>query len=334
MSRNWYEIFPTGTPTFILNHMMAYDRGRDRIVLYGGLAIGETFPGTDLRTWELYGGAWHAVTTTNQPKQWGPGPSKTYAPWEGWMVYDETREVSVLFFDNNFGDGSCETWTYDGSDWTDSGATIPKRNQSAGVWDPVGEHVVMWGGGLGTTVTPGTDDTTYYTWNGTAWSSHTTVDAPEARDQVSMAYDQANANIVMFGGYTGSGTGPALRPNDTWTLDLSGTPNWTEESPTVVPYFNNGTDEAGEDRNAMTFAEDLGKVLLAVMAGPSSTWLWDGSDWEEVLPAVEPADAGGAVAWNPEYNKTLYYGGSASIRAWLFPRPGFGPQIYRRPLLV
>lgn len=337
MGLNWYETFPAGTPTFRLKGMIAYDRVRGRLVMYGGLAVGESFPGTDLRTWELYGGSWNAVTTTNQPKQWGPGPAKTRAPWEGWMVYDEVNEVCVLHFDANSGGSStCETWTYDGTDWTDTGATTPNRGTSAAVWDPVGEQVVMWGGALNRSLS-GAADYSYYTWDGSAWTTHTTANAPVMRDQHGLAYDIANDVIVMFGGYTGVNGAPTVRPDDTWTIDPNaGTPDWTQESPANNPtYYQLG--EGGEIPGLMVYAEDIGKTLICspggVGAGISSTWTYDGTDWEAVLPDVEPVAAGGMMSWEPEYNRTIYYGGGGSPytkRAWLFPRRRFVPQIYRR----
>jgi len=88
------------------------------------------------------------------------------------------------------------------------------------------------------------------------------------------------------------------------------------------------------------YAEDIEKTIICSPGGSttgiSSTWTYDGTDWEAVLPAVEPANVAGMMAWEPEYGKTIYYGGDGyTTRAWLFPfvqAPArrFVPQIYRR----
>ena len=324
---DWYEIFPSGTPTFIYATQMAYDRTRGRMVLYGGrLSGGGTT--TDLRTWELYGGAWHAVTTAAAPTITGG----TDAPIEGWMVFDESRDVCVLFFYNQDGSGTCEIWEYDGSDWTQFGGTVPQRQSSAGVYVTSISKTLFWGGGPSLS---GSADTTYYTYDGSSVSSHTTAAAPTQRNQLALAYDRDRDEVVMVGGYTGvTPPSSALRPNDTWTLNPSaGTPNWTQESPATTPFYDDSfPNEVGESQNKAAFSEQLGKVLLAKPGADHSTWLWDGTNWTDVQPTVEPANDFGNVQWNPEYNRIHYYGG-ADTTSWLFPANAFRPQIYRRLFL-
>lgn len=327
---DWYEVFPSGgPPSFTYNAAGCFDTARNRFVLYGGRGSAGGLV-TDLRTWELYGGAWHAVTTAHQPVI----QDGTHAPFESvWMVFDEARGVSVLNYWNLESGpvtNTCRTWEYDGTDWTEFTGSSPFKILSAAAYDPVGSQIVMWGGtGDGTgTLLPHTADLDYYTYEGTAWTHHTTANGPVRRDRPAFVYDQANANFLMIGGFTGDSSDSwwpnTLRPNDTWTLDLSGTPDWTQESPAVDPYPNTGsTSEFAEALGAGSYAEDLNTVIVTIPFGThQTTFFWDGTNWSDPAPAVSPYPSEGIQNWNPEYNKTMYYGGfhtTARTDVWLYP---------------
>jgi hypothetical protein len=106
---------------------------------------------------------------------------------------------------------------------------------------------------------------------------------PAARSLVAMAYDEAAARVVLFGGALpgpfGVYHGPLL--NDTWLWD--GT-TWTLAVPTSSPSPRVGA--------AMAYDEDRQRVVLFGGFANSSylddTWEWDGTDWTLVQPASRP----------------------------------------------
>lgn len=92
------------------NYAVSFDQRRGVTVLFGGLFTQpniENILSND--TWEYDGEVWVEVTPTNLPT----------ARWGHSMIYDEAREVIVLFggidVDGNLLD---DTWEYDGSTWT------------------------------------------------------------------------------------------------------------------------------------------------------------------------------------------------------------------------
>jgi Galactose oxidase, central domain len=88
--------------------------------------------------------------------------------------------------------------------------------------------------------------------------------APPVRWGHAMAYDAAHAQVVLFGGYGGSGADL----NDTWTWD--GT-DWTQRTPAHSP--------AVRENPAMAY--DAGHAQVVLFGGAreggylGDTWTWD-----------------------------------------------------------
>lgn len=100
--------FVMQAPSWRYSFALAYDRTRQRTVLFGGYHHGTTM--CDLSdTWEYDGTGWTRVTTAHVP------PGRANAA----MTYDSTRGVMVLFGGGvvNCSNLQNDTWEYDGSDW-------------------------------------------------------------------------------------------------------------------------------------------------------------------------------------------------------------------------
>ena len=118
-------------------HAMAYDAGRDRLAVFGG--IGATVSGTFGDTWEWNGLAWDQVA------DFGPAARSHHA-----MVFDGTRMV-VFGGRGSESSGFNDTWGWDGRGWTllqDMGPR--KRVDPSLAWDSTRSCVVLYGGGLNT----------------------------------------------------------------------------------------------------------------------------------------------------------------------------------------
>ena len=80
-----------------------------------------------------------------------------------------------------------------------------------------------------------------------------------------MAYDAFRRQVVLFGGYDGSGD-----RDDTWIWDGE---DWTEQHPAHTPPSN----------SIFGMAFDAGTRTIVMNGGSAfvfyTTWLWDGSDW-------------------------------------------------------
>ena len=123
-----------------------------------------------------------------------------------------------------------------------------------------------------------------------------------------MAFDDANQEMVLFGGLTEAG----VRLDDTWTWDGD---DWTLRSPARSPSARSGA--------RMAFDPVSGQLIL--VGGTTTdgitgeTWTWDGSNWTELHPATPaPAVALPSVATDPASGTVLLFGGSSggSTRNW------------------
>jgi galactose oxidase-like protein len=110
----------------------------------------------------------------------------------------------------------------------------------------------------------------------------TTTVTPTPRGFTGLAYDEARAQLVMFGGTTNGGT----VVGDFWSWD--GT-TWTPRVPATLP--------PPRDQHGMTY--DPARHEIVVFGGVGlqntmldDTWVWNGVDWQQRSPAHSPPATG------------------------------------------
>jgi hypothetical protein len=171
------------------------------------------------------------------------------------------------------------------------------------VYDPAMGKILMFGGyGFnGSSSAEALNDT--WVWDGTNWTQLFPANSPSAREDISLVYDAASGNVVMFGGDEGS-AGSEL--GDTWVWD--GT-NWTQLSPANSPPVRANT--------MMAYDASAGNVV--VFGGVSGfygnklgdTWIWDGTTWTQQSPATSPsARLGGGMVYDPTVGHVLLIDGA------------------------
>jgi hypothetical protein len=128
------------------------------------------------------------------------------------MAHDVAREQVVLFGGFSRGNFVGDTWTWDGTDWTErSPAHSPAARSNTGMaYDADDGQVMLFGGAskhgaLGDT----------WAWDGADWTERTPAHSPSPRAYFGMAYDGARAQVVLFGGQDSGGN----LVGDTWTWD-------------------------------------------------------------------------------------------------------------------
>jgi hypothetical protein len=163
---------------------MCYDSARGRTVLLG--AGGET--------WEWDGTAW-SLRATALFGNFRAGQA---------MVYDAARGQVVMFGGENTYQGILygDTWTWDGTAWTQLAAPGPSpRVGAAMVYDSARQVCVLFGGQIrltGNTSQAFSSDETWE-WNGSAWTQRA-VAGPSAREGCGTAFDSARGVTVLYGG--------------------------------------------------------------------------------------------------------------------------------------
>lgn len=192
----WQEIQTANAPSPRFLYGMAYDVVRNRVVVFGGR---DGFSPNN-ETWEFDGTDWTQIPTVNAP-----------APREEMgMVFDSSLNRVVLF-------GGCDessqtvygdTWSYDGTNWTDvtpSNSPAPRFRGSM-VYDTDRSRTVYFGGYDGIT--------TYselLEYSGGEWTVVPPAGAvPPNTTEAYAAYDQTRGVLVHYGGF-----GPTFS-NETW----------------------------------------------------------------------------------------------------------------------
>jgi uncharacterized protein (TIGR03437 family) len=219
------------------------------------------------------------------------------------MAYDSAHNQIVLFGGGN-GRVLNETWTWDGSNWTQKLplASPPGRVNHAMAYDSAHGQIVLFGG---RDANGRFSDT--WVWDGTNWTQKSPQVSPPARAYTAMVYDSAHGQVVLFGGSREQFPLTEIAFNDTWTWDGS---NWTQRSPLTSP--------PGRTFIAMAYDSAHGQtVLFGGYSVPpkyyNDTWTWDGSNWTQKSPQSSPAVRGGhALAYDSAHGQVVLFGGDTS----------------------
>ena len=283
---NWNQTTTSTSPSPRAWHEVAYDTARQRTVLFGGgyvIRMGNTtviaFLGD---TWEWDGVNWAQIKPTNAPA----------VRWAQAMVFDVSRQRTVMFGGQRNNGFLADTWEWDGQNWTQvNTATSPSPRGAEMAYDSVRRRTVLFGGysRLGAQ-----SDTWEY--DGTNWTQIRTTVSPPARAFHAMAYDIARRRTVLFGG------GFSRHPN-TWEYD--GT-NWTQ--------INTTTSPPARYYNSMVYDSVRRRTVLFGGRNPSQsfddTWEWDGKNWAQIKPISAPsARIGMGLAFDSVRQRTVLFGG-------------------------
>jgi uncharacterized protein (TIGR03437 family) len=217
------------------------------------------------------------------------------------MAYDSAHGQVVLFGGNvvlssgNAGSVFSDTWTWDGSTWTQKSPqnSPPALSSHAMAYDSARGQVVLFGGLNSIGISGDT-----WVWDGLNWTKKSPQHSPSARSTHAMAYDSAHGQIVLFGGYDGK-----VR-SDTWTWDGS---DWTQKSPQNNPSVR--------IYHAMAYDSAHGQTVL-FGGGPTSvdalkdTWVWDGASWTQKFPQNSPSSRlFTGMAYDSAHSQTVMFGG-------------------------
>jgi cysteine-rich repeat protein len=252
---------------------MAWDAGRQRVVLFGG-----DRQGYQDDTWSWDGSTWHHEDAVGAPTARG---------FHG-LVAAPDRGGLVLFG----GQGQAflnDTWVL-----TDRWRNLtpirpPARSAPSLARDERRGDLVLFGGGAAAAPL---DDT--WLWNG-AWRATTPVTRPPPRFGPALAYHPGTDRVVMFGG-----DDDVVALGDTWAWDGA---TWVEQVTSPSPGPRSGPQ--------MVTERGRGDLLLFAGFGYDDAWRWDGAGWSEV-PRVGawPRRRGGhGMAYDERRHRVVLFGG-------------------------
>lgn len=130
-----WQLDPGATPPAHGLAASAFDPVRGTGVLFGGSPYG--VGGASNETW-IWTGQWQRVfPQTTPPARHGAG-----------MTYDAARAVIVMFGGSTGAQRLADTWTWNGSDWTQmQPATVPQpRSRPAFAYDPQSQKCLLFSG--------------------------------------------------------------------------------------------------------------------------------------------------------------------------------------------
>ncbi|MCC7132135.1 MAG: hypothetical protein IT352_05790 [Gemmatimonadales bacterium] len=258
----WRLVTDSGPPARELG-AAAFDLARGRLVLHGGMGLGNREDRRD-DTWEWDRTAWRRAADV------GPGPRDHHA-----MVFDEARGRVVMVGGADRNDSlATEVWEWDGERWHRVVPPLPGpggRAHFALAYDAVRRQVVLFGGmGQGYRVHGDT-----WAWDGRAWRELSQT-GPPRRSHHRMTFDRQAGVVVLFGGLR---TGRPAEPlGDTWRWD--GT-RWTQvDGPGPSP--RSGHVMVHDPVTARTLLYGGGAFDGRVSTGFRDTWSWSRGRWLQV----------------------------------------------------
>lgn len=312
-----------------------YDPATNQMFVFGGQHAPNAVDFND--TWVVQNVIPSSPATTEN-LQWirlsmtGKGPNVRFGHS---AVYNPTSNVEIIFGGGTGFPGPCvnDLWTVShlnskgGSptwkQYSATGALPPVREGHTAVYDPNTNKMIVFGGNNCTG--------TYYndlwilsnadgTTGNPTWSQVTPIGTgPSARSQATAIYDSVNNVMTVFGG----GTSTTNVFGDVWTLTnangVTGTPTWTQLSPTgtapaarmgqsaIYDATNNRMTIFGGSNNRGTVLNDGWILTFANGIGGTPSWL------SLNFTAAGPYRKSHVAIYDPVSDDMVIFGGDSQI---------------------
>jgi cysteine-rich repeat protein len=188
------------------DHASAYDRKRDRVVVFGGSAGNDALIPTVLYadTWEWNG------------QDWTQGPNGPPARSGAAMAYDDEDDVIVMFGGRDMSTATmADTWELADGSWREVASATSPPCCGKMVYDPNAKRIIY------------VQDGQTWAYDDHAWTQLDAAGTP-ARTGFGLAYEQRRGAVMLFGGRAANGAVHA----DLWQL-VDGT--WSEVPVPVGP---------------------------------------------------------------------------------------------------
>jgi cysteine-rich repeat protein len=282
---DWIQDTPATLPPPLQFPAMAYDAGRDRLVVFDKDDFGFH------QTWEWDGIDWHKRTSATVPALSGT-PVLAYDARRALVVMIDGGEVSTE-------EGIVAEWEWDGADWHKhvDAPLQPPVIDPVMVYDAARANIVLFGGRTDVSVSSDT-----WIWDGTRWQLRSPPVSPAPRFAHAMAFDSARNKVVLFGGQTSTSD-----ETTTWEWDGS---TWQAQDPITSPPARQG--------HVLVYDSALHKTLLfgglTRFFDPMDLWAWDGTNWAQ-LPSVDAplTREGFAATYDPGRDRVVVFGGFTDL---------------------
>ena len=284
----WVQRFPAHNPGKRGAHVMVYDSGRGRVLMFGG-HVGTT--GLD-DTWSYENGDWVRIEPANSPTP----------RYLAGGAFDSNRNRMVVFGGNQYSaDGKSatpvyDTWEFDGSNWKQTNSSGPQVLKPILAYDTAHDQVIMLG-------LNEKSETLMYAYDAStaAWKQLTPATLPPCANEATMVFDDATQKVFFTGGVCSASS--ATEDNMEW----DGT-NWTAVKTTIAAGRVFGA--------AMAYDADRSQVIMfgganIVSAVRSNTLLYANGIWvDSTASGLEPQPRSlFAFVTDPVNNAIWMFGG-------------------------
>lgn len=300
-AKAWTRLEPAGTgPSARQGSAMVYDALQSRAILFGGLDASALR--ADVWALDINGSttAWSTLT---------PSGLRPQARYQHAMAFDPIHNQVLVFGGSMANALQNDLWALDLTEnaWrglTPSGPLPAARRGATLTWDPIRERMLLCGGiGSGDFA-----DLWELTLGPTpSWSPIVPSGVPPAaRAYHAASYDPATDALVITSGLAGG-----ILRNDTWSVSLSGVPNWTALAP---------APPLPAARAFVTSVHDpaLGGMLVFGGAGNGNAVLrdlWafftnDGSSWTRLNGAPPESRSGHTMVLDAARDRAIVHAGT------------------------
>src|SRR2546422_7377796 len=216
-----------GGPVERWGHSAIYDPDGDRMVIFAGYSL-DPYPGgqshfyNDVWALSLSGSsAWTHLMPTGTP----PNIRREHS-----AIYDPVRKRMIVFGGYSFSSTYGDVWalslvgTPAWTQLTPAGTPPSPRYAHSAIYDPVRDRMLVFGGNDGAMQS----DMRELSLSGTpTWTQLTPSGSPPpARDRHTAVYDPGLDRMIVTCGFDGT-----RYFNDSWSLSLTGTPQWNALAP-------------------------------------------------------------------------------------------------------
>lgn len=232
-------------------------------------------------------------------------------PWrEGAaMTYDASDHYVVLFGgEEGIGTHSVllnDTWVFSHGEWSqlDPSVSPSARQDAVMAYDSFDGYVVLFGG-YGPANYPFPNELND-TWEFRAgqWTEFHPSRSPPPADYPSMTYDTNTQSVILY-----ESESPFAQSNETWEFRGG---EWYQLHPIVQAPGVWGSDLAfdNESGEAVLF----GGEPVSGTGVTNETWVFNGSNWEQLRPTVSPPNRTFAsMAFDPSAGNVVLFGGDCS----------------------
>ncbi len=243
-----------------------------------------------------------------------PSPRYVHA-----ACYDSQEDRMVVFGGYNT-DNLNDTWLLSLSvspHWTPltpAGTPPSPRANPTAIYDPVRDRVIMFGGAA----LPGPPSSQVWELSLGAtptWTQLATAGTGPLRRGHTAIYDPIRDRMIVFGG---SDTPPSIASavNSVWALSLSGTPTWTQLTPSGTPPSARWLHTAIYDpvRDRMVVYGGANATGSTPFADVWALSLSGSPAWSQLTPSGTPPSArhGHAAVYDPQADRMVVFGGRGS----------------------